>query len=154
MKKRTLVATLVAVMCAVLVGVGGAQAQVPMSATTSSVLLDLNAALNAGDMSAALAAYAGEVSLRVGAGSQWYVSADQIAAQLEKWQSDSSRQYRVLSESTINVARGVDVVFSEVEVSDSGLAWGQESIITQIYNGKIQRLDVTGMRPIPISYRP
>jgi hypothetical protein len=152
MKTRILVVTLVVMMMSVLFVNGQeAQAQAPLEAMPRSVIFDLFAALNVGDMDSALASFGEDASLGDSAGGRTYLNSAQIAARLAGWQHEG-RQYRILQESTFNVARGLDVVFSDVEVSDEGMAWGQQSIVGLVYNGQIQRLDVAKMRLTPIQY--
>jgi hypothetical protein len=151
MKARILVAILMAIVSVFVMNGPGAQAQAPGQAVAGSVVFDLFAAISAGDMDSAMTTFAESASLGSRVNSTRYLGAEQIAAQLEDWHRDG-RQYRVLQESIITLARGLNVVFSEVEVSDSGLVWGLETIESQVYNGRIQRLDVTGIRLIPIPY--
>ncbi len=47
---------------------------------------------------------------------------------------------------------GLDIVTSEVEISDRGIAWGQQTVMAVVYDGQIQKLYVTGFRLTPSQY--
>lgn len=151
MKTRISAVILVATVSVLFTSPLATQAQAPAQAVLGSVVNDVFNAVNAEDTQSALSLFADKATLDDRISGKAYISSEEIAAMLQGWERDG-RQYRVTQESTINLARGLDAVFSQIEVSDSGFAWGEETTVALVYNGKIQRLDVTGVHLIPIQH--
>jgi hypothetical protein len=112
---------------------------------------NLFAALNESDVDSALLTFAPGALAESRPRQQAYLNLDEIASMLEGWQGDG-REYQVLQHEITNIGAGLDMVWSEVEISDRGVAWGREEILTVVYSGQIQRLLVTGMRLTPFQY--
>ena len=156
MKARTLT-MVVAVMVLSVLFVGGqaAEAQVAPEALPAVVVESLFAALNEGDLDSAMTAFAAGATAENRPGGQAYLDLDQIAAMLEGWQR-GDREYEVLGEEITSVITSavdnLDIVTSEVEISDRGIAWGRQTIMAVVYDGQIQKLYVTRFRLTPSQY--
>jgi hypothetical protein len=68
------------------------------------------------------------------------------------WHRDGRRYAAIGDDQITSLANGLDIVRSEVEISDGGVAWAQQSIMAVVYHGRIQRIYVTGMRLTPWQY--
>lgn len=140
MKKLLVVTFLVIVMS--LLFVNGQQVQA--SGLSTLAVDNLFTSLNAGNMVAAESLFTDEATVT-------YLDVDRTHVSLENWQRQG-RQYRLLSHKVTNVTTGLDMVSSNVEISDSGIAWGRATIITVVYNGQINNLYVRGSQLTPWQY--
>ncbi len=59
------------------------------------------------------------------------------ALNAERWGKEG-RQFVVLRQEVTNVTTGLDIVASEVEISDHGVAWARETVTAVVYDGLIQ----------------
>jgi hypothetical protein len=152
MKARILTVVVAVMVLSVMFLSGQAvQAQVQPEALSAVAVENLFVALNEGDLGSAMATFAMGASAENRLGGQAYLDLDQIGAMLEGWQRDG-REYEVLGDAITNVTSGLDIVTSEVEISDRGIAWGQQTVMAVVYDGQIQKLYVTGFRLTPSQY--
>lgn len=152
MKARVLtIVVAVMVLSALFVGGQAVQAQGAPEALSALALENLFAALSEGDLDSAMTTFAAGAAAENRLRGRAYLDLDQIAAMLEGWQRDG-REYQVLGDAITNVTSGLDIVTSEVEISDGGIAWGHQMVMAVVYEGQIQRLYVTGMELTPSQY--
>jgi hypothetical protein len=104
-------------------------------------------ALNSGDADTALASFAPEATVQNRISGVTYRNPDQIAAMLESWSKDG-RQYTILEEEVTYVTRGLDLVTSEVEITDHGVAW-REKLLTVVQDDQIQKLYLKNVQLAP-----
>lgn len=135
MKTRILGVILVVLVLSVLFVSGQAQAQVPSAALSVVAVDELFTALNAGDIDLAAASFG------FGAAVQ----------ELEGWHKEG-RQYSVLGDEVTSLFSGMDIVTSDVEISDRGVAWARETVRSVVYDGLIQKLYVTDIELTPSQY--
>lgn len=139
MKTRVLAVILVVMVLSILfVGGQQVQAQVPSGVVSLLAVDNLFEAINAGDMDLALESFASGATA-------------EIVGMLESWQREG-RQFRVLQDRVTNVVADMDIVTSDVEISDRGIAWGQQTIVSVTYNDQIQKLYTTNIKLTPWQY--
>jgi hypothetical protein len=128
MKAKVLV-VVVAILILSAFGSGQAvEAQVPSKVLPTLAVENLFAALSRGDVELALA-----------------------AGMLEGWHRDG-RQYEMLGDRITNIASGLELVTSEVEIADRGVTWGKHAIMAVVFDGQVQKIYTTGFRLTPSQY--
>jgi hypothetical protein len=100
---------------------------------------DLYGSLNAGDIDGALSALAEDAVVKSNLSNEEWAGTEEIAALLESRIGDG-RKFQVVSHYT---REGLELT---VEVSDNGIAWGEETIEAKIEDGLITEFTTTGFR--------
>jgi hypothetical protein len=104
-------------------------------------------ALNSGDPESALNSFAPGATVENRISGVTYLDADQITAMLETWSKDG-RQYTILEEEVTYVTRGLDLVTSEVEITDHGVVW-RETLMAVVQDDQIQKLYLKNVQLTP-----
>jgi hypothetical protein len=152
MMKKSLVLTLaVALIATVLMGGAAVQAQFEAPSMPTLALDSLFSALNEGDTTSALLAFDTRASVQNLPGRESYLDLDQIASMLEAWNREG-RLFDVAHGAVTRIAPGLEMVTSDVEITDRGVTWGRQRILAVVYKGKIQRLQVVHARLTPFQY--
>jgi hypothetical protein len=152
MRKKSLVLTLaVALIATTLIGGTALKAQVDVEALPSLALDSLFSALNEGDTVSALNAFDTGASVTNLPIRESYLDADEIAGMLEEWNRDG-RRFAIATGAVTSIAPGLEMVTSDVEITDRGVTWGSQRLLGVVYNGKIQRLYVVHARLTPSQY--
>lgn len=84
-------------------------------------------------------------------GRESHLDADEIAGMLVE-RNREGRQFAVANEAVTSIGPGLEMVTSDVEITDRGVTWGREKMLAVVYNGKIQRLYVVHARLTPSQY--
>jgi len=152
MMKRGLVLTLaVALIATILMSGAAVQAQVEAESLPTLALDRLFSALNEGDTISALNAFDTRASVENLPARESYLDVDQIAGMLEEWNREG-RHFAVASGAVTSIAPGLEMVTSDVEITDRGVTWGRQRLLVVVYDGKIQRLYVVHARLTPSQY--
>jgi hypothetical protein len=152
MEKKKLVLTLAVALIAAILGSGAALgAQAEAQSLPALAVDSLFSALNEGDMTSALEAFDTGASVEILPGRESYLDVDEIAMMLEEWNREG-RQFAVGDGAVTSIARGLEMVTSDVEITDRGVTWGRERMLAVVHNGKIQRLYVLHARLTPSQY--
>jgi hypothetical protein len=152
MKKKGLFLTLAVALIAT-IGMSGAvaPAQVEAQSVPALALDSLFSALNEGNTKSALGAFDARASVENLPGGESYFDLEQIAAMLEGWNREG-RHFAVAHGAVTSIAPGLEMVVSDVEITDRGVTWGSERLLVVVHNGKIQRLYVVHARLTPSQY--
>lgn len=143
MKTRAIAIAVAAVITVMVMSVLFLNGREVHASSVSSVAVDnLFTALDVNDSATAGNAFAEGAVVHNRVTNEMYSGPDEIAVMLESWMKEG-RQHDVYVKETINVTSGLDLVVSDVDISDHGVAWGRETIIALVYKGQILRLDVT-----------
>jgi hypothetical protein len=137
MKVRILVVLLIGVAILALI-VKGVQAQ-----DRNEPLLAVNnvlTALSSGEVDTAVTAFAENATAENRLRGESYRGLAQIRQMLQEM-SANGRQYEINGYQQTG-----DTIIAQVEVSDRGLAWGTETILAEVQNGKLQAFNVTDFR--------
>ena len=137
MKARILVVMLVGIVVLALI-VNGVQAQ-----DRNEPLLAVNSvfsALSSGEVDTAASAFAENATAENRVRGETYQGLAQIRQMLQAM-SANGRQYEV-----IGYQQTGDTIIAQVEVSDRGLAWGTQTILAEVKDGKVQAFDVAAFR--------
>ena len=137
MKARILAVMLIGVAILALI-VKGVQAQdrnEPLLAVTN-----LFTGLSSGEVDTAVTAFAENATAENRLRGESYQGLAQIRQMLQEM-SANGRQYEI-----IGYQQTGDTIIAQVEVSDRGLAWGTETILAEVQNGKLEAFNVTGFR--------
>jgi hypothetical protein len=147
MMKKSLVLTLaVALIATVLLGGAAVQAQFEAPSMPTLAIDSLFSALNEGDVNSALDAFDTRASARTLPSGESY-----LAVMLEGWNREG-RHFAFTNDAVTRIAPGLEMVTSDVEITDRGVTWGRQRILAVVYNGKIQRLQVVHTRLTPFQY--
>ena len=132
---------------------GGAAAPVRVEAqSVPTMALDsLFSALNEGNTVSALDAFDVRASVENVPGEESYLDLDQIAVMLEWWNREG-RHFAVAHGAVTSIAPGLEMVVSDLEITDRDVTWGREKILAVVHNGKIQRMYVVYARLTPSQY--
>jgi hypothetical protein len=134
MKVRALAVALVVMVVSVLFLNGGrAQADIQPVLAVDNVFT----ALNTGQADLAAASFAEDAVVENWVRRETYVGADEIRQMLQAMPRES-RQFDI-----VRVEMAGDTVTLDVEISDHGFAWGTETIVAEVKDGKLQTFNVT-----------
>ena len=97
-------------------------------------------ALNAGSVDSAVASFDPNATVVDSLQGKEYIGVSGITQMLQGMQRDG-RQYSI-----VHLEMDGSTVTAKVEVSDSGIAWGAETIVAQVKDGKIQNFEETAFR--------
>jgi hypothetical protein len=150
-KKRLVLTMAVALIATISMGGAAVQRQVEAQSLPTLALDSLFSALNEGDTISAQDAFDTHASVENLSGGESYLDADQIAAMLEGWNHEG-RQFAVAHRAVTRIAPGMEMVISDVDITDRGVRWARERMLSVLYNGKIQRLHVVHARLTPFQY--
>jgi hypothetical protein len=151
-KRKALVLTLaVALMATLWMSGAAAPVQVEAQPLPTLAIDSLFSALNEGDTASALEAFDVSASVENLPGEESYLDLDEIAVMLEAWNREG-RQFAVSNGAATSIAPGLEMVISDVEITDGGITWGRERMLAVTYNGKIQRMYVVHARLTPSQY--
>jgi len=150
-KKRLVLTLAVALIATILMSGAAAPAQAEAQPLPTLALDSLFSALNEGDVISALDAFDARASVENLPGGESYLDADQIAVMLEGWNREG-RHFAAAHGEVTRIAPGLEMVLSDVEITDRGVTWGREKMLAVVYNGKIQRLHVIHARLTPFQY--
>jgi len=143
MKAKLTIVILVGIMASSLsFGEAAVQAQAESQALSGVAMDNLFLALNEGNTDGAVAAFVHEALVVNRVNHETYSDLTQITGLLGTWQHDG-RRYALISKEVLNVARGLDIIQAEVEMTDRGVRWGRQTVLALVHNGQIHRLDVT-----------
>ena len=149
MGKKSFVLTLaVALIATIWMGSAAAPAQVEAQPVPSLALDSLFSALNEGDTMSALDAFDMRASVENLPGRESYLNVDHIAVMLEGWNREG-RQFAVATGGVTRIVTGLDMVLSDVEITDRSVTWGRATMLAVTYDGKIQRLYLVHARVTP-----
>ncbi len=152
MEKKSLILTLaVALIATIFIGGAAVEAQVDVQALPSLALDSLFSALNEGDTISALNAFDTRASVENLPARESYLDLDQIAVMLEAWNREG-RHFAIASGAVTSIAPGLEMVTSDVEITDRGVTWARQKLLGVVYDGKIQRLYVVNVRLTPSQY--
>jgi limonene-1,2-epoxide hydrolase len=98
------------------------------------------AALNSGDVDAAVASFAEDVTAENVVSAKKYSGASEIRQMLEEMQQEG-RLFDI-----VEVQMDGDTITAKVEVSDRGYVWGTEIIEAAVKGGKLQTFTVKAFR--------
>ena len=118
--------------------VNGVQAQ-----DRNEPLLTVNnvfSALSSGEVDTAVTAFAENATVENRVRGETYRGLPEIRQMLQEM-GNNGRQYTV-----IGYQQTGDTIIAQVEVSDRGLAWGTETILAEVKDGKVQAFNVTAFR--------
>ncbi len=152
MRKKSLVLTLaVALIATIAMSGAAAAAQVEAQPLPTRALESLFSALNEGDTLSALDTFDTAASIENRPAGESYLDVGQIAAMLDGWNREG-RHFAVAHSEVTRIRPGLEMVLSDVEITDRGVTWGREEMLAVTYNGKIQRLYVIHARLTPSQY--
>jgi hypothetical protein len=137
MKARVLIVMFIG-MLALAVIVTGAQAR-----SHSDPLLavyNVFSALSSGEVDTAMSAFAENATAENRVRGETYSGLVEVRQMLQAM-STNGHQYEV-----IEYQQTGDTIIAQVEVSDRGLAWGTQTILAEVLDGKVQAFNVTGFR--------
>jgi hypothetical protein len=100
----------------------------------------LFSALSSGEVDTAVNAFAENATAENRVRGETYSGLTEIRQMLQAMNANG-RQYEV-----IGYQQTDDTIIAQVEVSDRGLAWGTQTILAQVKDGKVQAFNVTGFR--------
>lgn len=138
MKMKRFVLLLVGLMTFVL-PVSVAADHLPYPIRAPFAVTDLYGSLNAGDIDGALSAFAEDAVVKSNLSNEEWAGTEEIAALLESRIRDG-REFQAVSHYT---REGLEL---SVEVSDNGIAWGEETIEAKIEDGLITEFTTTAFR--------
>lgn len=145
--KTRMVALILMVMSVLLVSGQSVQAQIRSESVAALPVDALYTGLSAGSADSALAAFTEDATVQNRRRGTTYSGRDEVAAMLAGWHKPG-RQYHIRVRHVTNLANGLDLITSDVELSDHGVLWGRETLMAVVQDGKIQRLYVTArLRP-------
>ena len=135
------------------VWIGGAVVPTQVQAQSASTLaLDgLFSALNEGDTISVLDAFDARASVENLPGRESHLDVDQIAGMLAGWNREG-RHFEVAHAGVTSIAPGLEMVLSDVEITDRGVTWARQRMLSVVYNGKIQHLHLVQARLTPFQY--
>jgi hypothetical protein len=152
MRKKELVLMLaVALIATIWMSGAAAPAQVEAQSLPTLALDSLFSALNEGDTISALDAFDMRASVENLPSGESYLDVDQIAVMLEGWNREG-RHFAAAHSEVTRIAPGLEMVLSDVDITDRGVTWGRERMLAVTYNGKIQRLYVVHARLTSFQY--
>lgn len=137
MKARILVVVLIGMVALALI-VTSAQAQ-----DRNEPLLAVNnvfSALSSGEVDTAANVFAENAVAENRVRGESYSGLAEIRQMLQEM-SNHGRQYEM-----IGYQQTGDTIIAQVEISDRGLAWGTQTILAKVKDGKVQAFEVTGFR--------
>jgi hypothetical protein len=146
-KKRVVLTLTVALIATILISGAALRAQ----SLPALAVDDLFSALNEDDMASALDAFTTGASVKILPGRESYLDGDEIAGMLEEWNREG-REFAVGDDAVTSIGPGLEMVTSDVEITDRGVTWGRERMLAVVHNGKIQRLYVVHARLTPSQY--
>ena len=151
MGKKELVLMLAVALIAT-IGMSGAVGPAQVEAQVPTLALDsLFSALNENNTISALDAFDARASVANLPGEESYLDLDQIAVMLDEWNREG-RRFTASHGAVISIAPGLEMVTSDVAITDRGVTWGSQRLLAVTYNGKIQRLYVVHARLTPSQY--
>jgi Fe2+ transport system protein FeoA len=118
--------------------VNGVQAQ-----DRNQPLLTVNnvfSALSSGEVDTAMTAFAENATAENRVRGESYRGLEEIRQMLQDM-GNNGRQYTV-----VGYQQTGDTIIAQVEVSDRGLAWGTETILAEVKDGKVQAFNVAAFR--------
>lgn len=98
------------------------------------------AALSSGEVDMAVNAFAENAMAGNQVRGKTYSGLAEIRQMLQEM-SNHGRQYEM-----IGYQQTGDTIIAQVEVSDRGLAWGTQTILAEVKEGKVQAFNITGFR--------
>ena len=97
-------------------------------------------ALNAGSVDGAVASFDPQATVVDSLQGKEYIGVSRITQVLQGMQRDG-RQYSI-----VHLEMDGNTVIAKVDVSDSGIVWGEEPIVAQVRDGKIQNFEKAAFR--------
>lgn len=150
-KKELMLTLAVALVATIWMGGAAAPVRVEAQSVPTMALDSLFSALNEGNTVSALDAFDVRASVENVPGEESYLDLDQIAVMLEGWNREG-RHFAVAHGAVTSIAPGLEMVVSDLEITDRDVTWGREKILAVVHNGKIQRMYVVYARLTPSQY--